>query len=135
MKLLALLAVSAATAAAIIVPVMVFAPGGSSGGVAAKPTQSIVIEISGREPEHVMPLNIAVRPGTPVTITLVNRSAHEHTFTVPGLDVSEIVLAGTAKKPSRATFTFTATRGIFDWECLVCTHMRGHIYAVIEAPV
>ena len=78
------------------------------------------------------PYNLAVRPYQPVRLTIVNPTRETHTFTVPALGISQIVLPALAGKPTRTVVTFTAPYGPIDWHCEPChEQMNGTIYAVI----
>lgn len=101
---------------------------------------TIVIRPAAHGRENVPEPNIAIRPGIPVTLRLVNESREPHTFTMPMLGVNSIVLPGSPQKPRVATITFTAQDfGVFRWHCELCPQahhkgpMGGKVYAIIGA--
>lgn len=99
---------------------------------------SIVIRPSAHGREVVLSPNIAIRPGIPVTVAVLNASREAHTFTIPELGVNSIVLPGSPHKPRVAEITFTAHEfGVFKWHCELCPQvhhqgpMSGEVYAII----
>lgn len=97
---------------------------GAAQGVGASPiVQKVALTIAAGD--RMREANVALAPGLPVQVTIVNRTREFHTFTIPGLKVSELI------RPAGATtFTFTPERwGTFAWHCLVCPsghHGRPH---------
>jgi heme/copper-type cytochrome/quinol oxidase subunit 2 len=82
--------------------------------------------------------NIAVVPGVPVRLVVVNTSRELHTFTIPGLNVNVLVRAGSPAHPSRTVVGFTAPSvGTYRWYCEFCpaVHheggMSGRVYALV----
>ncbi len=99
------------------------------------------VSITLRAGDRVDEPNVALAPGVPVRVTVTNETREFHTFTVPGLGVSELVRPAGAHAATRTTFTFTANRwGAFAWHCLVCpsdAHGRPHamggtLYAITD---
>jgi heme/copper-type cytochrome/quinol oxidase subunit 2 len=91
--------------------------------------------------DRVLEGNIALAPGVPVRITVTNYTRAFHTFTVPGLHVSELVLPAHQNGPTRTTFTFTPnTSGLFAWHCAICPSgihgkrhdMSGTLYVIVS---
>ena len=122
MKLLAVLAV--AVAAGILVTVGAAFLGGSETAAPDK----IVLELNG----NAWSRSLAVHPGVPVTVTVINRSGIAHSFDAPELGVNQFIAMGTRAHPSTTTFTLTASRaGVFEWHCYVpCGEpMGGMVYA------
>jgi plastocyanin len=122
MKLLAVFAV--ALVAGILVTVAAYLGGGGT----AAASDRIVLELNdnGWSPD------LAVHPGVPVTVTIINRSGIAHSFDAPELGVNQFIAMGTREHPSRTTFTFTASKaGVFAWHCYMpCDEpMGGMVYA------
>ena len=120
----------------------------SASRTATKPhVQKQALTISGaKSHERASPSsgNLAIAPGLPVRITVTNYTREYHTFTVPGLHVSALILPARGRTPRKTTFTFTAHEyGSFAWYCALCTggahghrHMMGGtIYAIINPSV
>ena len=85
--------------------------------------------------------NYALAPGVPVRVTVTNFTREFHTFTVPGLGVSQLVGPANGPDPSTTTFTFTAhTWGALPWHCLICPsgmhgrqhQMSGVLYIIVN---
>lgn len=85
--------------------------------------------------------NIALAPGIPVRMTVTNHTREFHTFTVPGLSVSELIRPAHGNIPSRTTFTFTPRHsGAFAWRCVICPSgahgaphaMGGALYLIVD---
>lgn len=107
-------------------------PAATNGPVLANHPFTIAIT---RAFEHVSGPNMAVQPGVPVRVTIVNYTHRAHTLTAPALGVSVFIRATTMHAASRTTFTLTANKyGVFRWYCVLpCGgDMSGHIYAIIE---
>ena len=95
--------------------------------------------------EVVSPLgNFAVAPGVPMRITITNFTREYHTFTIPGLHLSRLILPAHGDTPKETTFTITASEGgRFAWYCAICQggghgqrhHMGGTISAIIDPSV
>jgi hypothetical protein len=122
MKLLVLLVLGAAAGTLVLGLGLAL---GSGGG---PPVDRIVLPLDGKNWSR----NLAVHPGSRVTLTIVNRTGMAHTFYVPGLHLNEPVAAGTKSHPSTVTLTLSVPRsGVFNWYCLMpCgEHMGGLIYA------
>lgn len=88
--------------------------------------------------------NIAVAAGVPVRVTVTNYTREFHTFTIPGLNVSALILPARGQKARTTTFTFSAYRsGTFAWHCAYgakgvhgARHpMGGTVYAIIDPNV
>ena len=93
--------------------------------------QNVTIHI--QPGEVVRDPNIAVIPGVPVRLTVINTSREFHSFTIPQLHVNAVVM------PHRATtITFTPHEtGVYRWHCDFCpaVHhsggMSGTLYALV----
>jgi hypothetical protein len=84
--------------------------------------------------EHVAMANFAVRPGVPVTLTILNYTREAHTFTAPSLGLDVKIKPGSLATPSVTRFTVVAPYGVFDWRCTDCpVDMQGKIYAIAGA--
>jgi len=82
--------------------------------------------------EHVMPMNIAVRPGVPVVLNINNYSREYHTFTIRALGVSFLVLPakGAWARVTTVRFTPPAVGGSLAWRCAICpsgSHRARHV--------
>ena len=88
------------------------------------------VRITIRAGDRVTEPNIALAPGLPVRMTVVNHTHEFHTFTVPGLKVSELIRPAHGSTAGVTTFTFTPQQwGAFTWRCLICPsgrHGRPH---------
>jgi len=82
--------------------------------------------------DRVTEANIALAPGVPVRITVTNYTRELHTFTVPGLGLSELILPARGHTPRETTFSFTPHQwGSFAWRCLICpTDMHGRPHSM-----
>lgn len=116
----------------------------ATSGAAAAPRGSphvqqvgITIRVGDRVPES----NFALAPGLPVQITVTNYTREFHTFTAPGLGLSELVLPSRGHTPRKTTFTFTPHQwGAFAWHCVICPSglhgrphsMGGFVYLIIN---
>ncbi len=102
-------------------------------------TVTILPSITAMADERVPLENVAIEPGIPVRLVLVNHTRLFHTFTVPELHVSALVGPAHGSVPGKTTVTFTTYRyGVFDWDCVLCPHshgqsmtMGGKIYSII----
>ena len=88
---------------------------------------------------HILPgdvvhdANIAVVPGVPVELTVINTSRQFHSFTIPKLHLNAVVMPGRA-----TTIAFTPHEvGVYRWHCDFCpaVHhtggMSGTLYALV----
>jgi hypothetical protein len=77
------------------------------------------------EQDHMVGANLVLHPG-PVVLRIVNRAAHTHLFSVPGLGVQHVVL------PHAVTVVrFTVHDGVFHWFCKFppcADSMSGDLY-------
>jgi hypothetical protein len=119
LKMLASIGSSVALAFVAATSVAGAAPGGNSY------VQKVGITIL--TGDRVTEANIALAPGVPVRITVTNYTREFHTFTVPGLGLSELVLPARGHTPRETTFSFTPHQwGSFAWHCVICpTRMHG----------
>jgi heme/copper-type cytochrome/quinol oxidase subunit 2 len=130
-----------AAALAALLGVTTTAPAGTSG---LPQIQRVTFTIIGTGThQRVLPSsgNIAIAAGVPVQVTVVNYSSEYHTFTIPGLHVSALILPAHGQTPAKTRFTFTAQRsGTFKWHCTFCANgahgraheMGGTVYAIID---
>jgi heme/copper-type cytochrome/quinol oxidase subunit 2 len=135
-------ALAAALAAAVLAE-----PAGALKPSGLPHVQQLAITITGQaSDERVSPSmgNIAVAAGVQVRITVTNYTREYHTFTIPGLNVSALILPARGQKARKTTFTFTAHRpGTFAWHCAYCAKgvhgvrhpMGGAVYAIIDPMV
>lgn len=73
--------------------------------------------------DRVIEPNVALAPAVPVRLTVTNETHEFHTFTVPSLHLSELIL------PDRTTtLLFTPDRaGAYRWHCVICpSGQHGH---------
>lgn len=91
--------------------------------------------------DRITEANVALAPGVPVRMTVTNSTREFHTFTVPGLGLSELVFPADGQGARKTTFTFTPREwGPFAWHCLICPsslHGRPHsmggiLYVIID---
>jgi heme/copper-type cytochrome/quinol oxidase subunit 2 len=78
--------------------------------------------------------NVAVIPGVPVRLKVINASREVHSFTIPQLHVNAVVMPHSA-----TTITFTPREaGVYRWHCDFCpaVHhsggMGGTFYALVS---
>ena len=82
--------------------------------------------------DHVLPMNIAVRPGVPVVLNINNYSREYHTFTIRALGISILVLPakGAWARVTTVRFTPPTVRGPVAWQCAICpsgSHRLAHM--------
>lgn len=99
------------------------------------------VSITLRAGDRVMEPNVALAPGVPVRLTVVNFTHDFHTFTIAGLDVSALVLPALGLTPQRTLVTFTPrATGALRWHCVICPSgahgqrhaMGGEVYLIID---
>ena len=99
--------------------------------------QTLTITVS--KTDHAMPMNLAVWPGEKIVLKIRNYSHGFHTFTVPALGVSALILPAKGTSPRMTLVTFLAPKhGVVDWLCVICPSgvhgkhhaMRGKLYAM-----
>jgi heme/copper-type cytochrome/quinol oxidase subunit 2 len=137
----------AAALAAVVTAAALAAPAGTLKPSKLPHVQRLAITITGRASDtRVSPAmgNLAVAAGVPVQITVTNYTRESHTFTIPGLNVSALILPAHGQQARKTTFTFTAYRsGTFAWHCAFCAKdvhgrrhpMGGTVYAIVDAMV
>ena len=122
--------------AAIAVTVGLALPASAATNSLWKP-QTLTITVS--TSDHVLPMNLAVWSGEKVVLRIRNYSHVFHTFTIPALHVSALVLPAKGTTPRVTLVTFvTQKHGVVDWLCVICpsgvhgkSHaMRGELYAM-----
>jgi len=110
-----------------------------TGQVASPQTQQMSITI--RSGDRVVAPNVALAPGVPVRLTVVNYTHEFHTFTIAGLRVSALILPAIGQTPRRTLVAFTPRgNGAFTWRCVICPSgahghahaMRGEVYLIID---
>lgn len=91
--------------------------------------------------DRVVEPNVALAPGLPVRMTVTNTTHEFHTFTVPALGVSRLILPAGKDGARKTTFSFEPKLwGSATWYCIICpsgTHgpqhaMRGTLYAIVD---
>jgi heme/copper-type cytochrome/quinol oxidase subunit 2 len=91
--------------------------------------------------DRIVEPNVALAPGLPVRMTVTNTTHEFHTFTVPALGVSRLILPAGKDGARKTTFSFEPKQwGSVAWYCVICpsgTHgsphaMRGTLYLVIS---
>ncbi|HET7354435.1 MAG TPA: hypothetical protein VFJ11_10355 [Gaiellaceae bacterium] len=112
-------------------------------GRAAPATKSHVqkVELKILRGDRVVEPNVALAPGLPVRMTVLNATHEFHTFTVPALGVSQRILPARRHGARKTTFWFKANSwGRFAWYCLICPSdkhgpphaMGGTLYLIID---
>ena len=103
--------------------------GSALAGKSAVKTQHVTIVIKsdtehgkkgpdGKWHDAFLPASFSVQRGAKVTVTVLNYDDSMHTFDVPGMHVNQMIMGGSASKPHKTTFTFTAAKaGKFLWHC------------------
>lgn len=129
-----------ATTAVLSVAVFLAVASTATAGRADRPhPQRVELTIAGGD--HLDAGNVALAPGVPVRMTVINYTHEFHTFTVSALGISKLILPASGTTPRRTTFTFTPRKpGWFVWHCLICpsgTHgkphdMSGMLYMIIS---
>jgi plastocyanin len=68
-----------------------------------------------------LPAGFTVKPGATVEVTVSNYDEAAHTFTSTGLWTNQMIAGGSATKPAKTTFTFTAPtkKGTYEWHCMM----------------
>jgi hypothetical protein len=135
--------VAAAGLAAVIGALTVVSTSAAESEPVAQPagahTQHIAITIRGGD--RILEPNFALAPGVPVQITVTNFTHEFHTFTIPGLKVSALILPSVGHTPKATIVAFTAhTVGPFAWYCVICPSgahgqrhvMGGTVYMIID---
>lgn len=137
------LAIAMAVAAAAVAAAAFALPGRAGGPwdpLARTGPQRVTIHIlpstGGRE--VVLDPNVAIVPGVPVRLTIINASTEFHSFTIPRLHVNAVVMPGSRLQPRTTAISFTAPGvGDYQWHCDFCptVHhaggMGGTIYALV----
>ena len=122
--------------AAVAVTIGLALPASAATNSLWKP-QTLTITVS--ETDHASPMNVAVWPGEKVVLRVRNYSHAFHTFTIPALGVSALILPSKGVGARVTRVTFVAQRhGVVDWLCVICpsgihgkSHvMRGKLYAM-----
>ena len=99
------------------------------------------VSITIRAGDRIVAPNIALAPGVPVHLTVINYTHEFHTFTIPGLHVSALVLPAVGHASHSTLVTFTpGTSGVFAWRCVICPSgahglrhtMSGAVYVIID---
>lgn len=102
-------------------------------------TQHVAITIRGGD--RILEPNFALAPGVPVQITVTNFTHEFHTFTIPGLKVSALILPSVGHTPKATVVAFTPrAAGPFAWYCVMCPSgahgqrhaMGGTVYMIID---
>ncbi len=125
---------------AFFTAVAAFAAQAGISAPAARPhVQNVAITV--QRGERVLDPNIALAPGVPVQVTVTNFTHQFHTFTVPGLHVSALILPASGNTPRTTTVRFTPhALGSFVWSCVICPtnahgqphEMGGALYVIIN---
>ena len=132
-----------AAAAAVITAVLAASAAASApwDPLAGPGPQHVTIHIlpSTHSREAVLDPNIAVIPGVPVVLTVINASREQHSFTIAALHVNALIGAGRAQHPATTTIRFTAPSvGTYRWRCDFCPavhhegSMGGTLYALVR---
>jgi hypothetical protein len=90
--------------------------------------------------DRIVEPNVALAPELPVRLTVTNTTHEFHTFTLPGLGISRLILPAGEHGARKTTFTFTLdTWGPVAWYCVICpsgkhggSHkMGGTLYVIV----
>lgn len=91
--------------------------------------------------DRVVEPNVALAPGLPVRMTVTNATHEFHTFTIPALGLSRLLLPADKHGARKTTFSFKANLwGSVAWYCIICPSgehgpphtMRGTLYLIID---
>ena len=103
--------------------------------------QTVTMTIT-RYGEHAVPMNIAVWPGELVVLNVRNYSHEFHTFTVPALGMSALILPAKGSGPRVTTVRFMAQKQHrpVSWLCVICPSgihgqphaMAGKVYSMVR---
>ena len=82
--------------------------------------------------DQAAPANFAVWPGELVVLKVRNYSHELHTFTIPALGVSALILPAKGSGPRVTTVRFTAQKhGVVSWLCVICpSGIHGQVHAM-----
>lgn len=109
-------------------------------GPAAFP-QAQNVSITLRAGDQILEPNIALAPGVPVRLTVVNYTHEFHTFTIAALKVSALIRPAVGHTPRTTLVTFTPrATGALKWRCVICPSgvhglrhaMGGEVYLIID---
>jgi hypothetical protein len=126
-------------AVAAITAVAVLAVAGST-QASLWPLQTVTMTITSQR-DQAAPANFAVWPGELVVLKVRNYSHEFHTFTIPALGVSALILPAKGSGPRVTTIRFTAQKhGVVTWLCVICPSgihgqvhaMNGKIYSMVR---
>lgn len=132
----------AAVGSIVALALVAAVPAGAAAPSRTPHVQKVAITIRGGD--RVTEPNVALAPGVPVRITVTNYTHEFHTFTIPGLGLSKLILPARGHAPRTTTFSFTTYRwGSFAWNCVLCPsgeHGRAHgmggtIYLIVDPSV
>lgn len=99
------------------------------------------VELTILRGDRVVEPNLALAPGLTVRMTVTNATHEFHTFTIPTLGVSRLILPADSHGARKTTFTFKANSwGSMTWYCIICPSgkhgpphtMRGNLYLIID---
>lgn len=85
--------------------------------------------------------NVALAPNLPIRLTILNATREFHTFTIPSLHISRLILPADGHGARTTTFTLTLdTWGPVAWRCIICPSgehgrkrtMGGTFYVIID---
>jgi hypothetical protein len=88
--------------------------------------------------------NVALAPGLPIRMTVTNTTHEFHTFTVPALGLSWLILPADKHGARKTTFSFETNQwGSLAWYCVICPSgihgpphaMHGTLYLIIDPSV
>ena len=91
--------------------------------------------------DRITEANVALAPGVPVRMTVTNYTREFHTFTIPALHISRLILPADGHSARTTTFTLTLdTWGPVAWRCIICPSgehgrkrtMGGTFYVIID---
>lgn len=94
-----------------------------------------------RSGDRIQEPNLALAPGVPVQLAVTNYTHEFHSFTVPALGLSVLVLPAHGHSPTTTTVSFTSwSAGPLRWHCAICPsgmhgrrhEMSGTLYLVVR---
>lgn len=135
--------VVSAALAAVVGTLAVGSASAAKSGSGAMPAGAHVqqVSITIQRGDHVSEPNFALAPGVPARITVMNFTHEFHTFTIPGLNVSALILPSVGQTPKATVVTFTPRSvGRLAWHCVICPSgahghqhtMGGSVYLIVD---
>ena len=111
------------------------------GHAAANGDRMQIIQLTILAGDRAVEPNVALAPNLPVRLTIINATREFHTFTIPALHISRLILPADGHSARTTTFTLTLdTWGPVAWRCIICPSgehgrkrtMGGTFYVIID---